>query len=105
MHLFYDCLIAKELWNQPKSILSNNLNFPISTPQSVIFRFWGSDTNEYLTLNHLPRILKMYIYNARTTGYLNISIKDTEKKLCESNAKRRKKVNNKWKNVLITEAK
>ena len=32
MHLFYDCLIVKELWNQLKSILSNNLNFPISTP-------------------------------------------------------------------------
>ena len=50
----------------------------------------------------------MYIYNARTTGYLNIShlliyikgIKDTEKQ-CESNAKRRKKINKKWKNVLI----
>ena len=26
MHLFYDCLIVKELWNQLKSILSNDLS-------------------------------------------------------------------------------
>ena len=42
----------------------------------------------------------MYIYNARITGYLNIShllisitgMKDTEKKLCDNDAKRRKKI-------------
>ena len=39
MHLFYDCLIVKRIWNHLKSILSNNLNFAISTPQSVIFGF------------------------------------------------------------------
>ena len=45
----------------------------------------------------------MYIYNARTTVYLNIShlliyfkgIKDTKKKLCKNDAKRRKKFNKK----------
>ena len=60
-------------------------------------------------LNHFLLIFKMYIYNARTTAYLNIShllicikgINDTEKKLCDNNAKRRKKFNKKWKNVLI----
>ena len=37
MHLFYNCLIVKRFWNQLKSMLSNNLIFPISTPQSAIF--------------------------------------------------------------------
>ena len=69
IHLFYDCLIVKRIWNQLKSILSNNTNFLISTPQSVIFGFWDLDTNEHLTLNHLILILKMYIYDTRTTGY------------------------------------
>ena len=109
MHLFYDCLIVKELWNQLKSILPNNPIFLICTPQSAIFGFWDLDTNEHLILNHLLLIFKMYIYNERTTGYLNVSnlltyikgIKDTKKKLCENNAKRRKKINKKWKNVLI----
>ena len=56
-------------------------------PQSGIFGFWDLDTNEHLILKHLLIIFKMYIYNARTTGYLNIShlqkyikgIKDTKK--------------------------
>ena len=39
MHHFYDCLIVKRIWNQPKSILSNNLTFPISMPESAIFGF------------------------------------------------------------------
>ena len=77
--------------------------------QSAIFRFWDLDTNEHLILNNFLLLSKIYIYNARKTGYLNIShlpiyikdIKDTKKKLCENNAKRRKKINKKWKNVLI----
>ena len=97
MHLFYDCLIVKELCNQLKSIFSN-VAFLICTPQSGIFGFWHLDTNEHLVLSHLLLNFKMHVYNARTTGSLSIShlliyikgIKDTEKKLCENNAKRRK---------------
>ena len=51
----------------------------------------------------------MYIYNARTTGYLNINnlltyvkgIQDIQKKLSENDAKRRKKINKKWENVKL----
>ena len=32
-------LTVKRIWNQLKSILSNIINFPISTPQSAIFGF------------------------------------------------------------------
>ena len=70
---FYDCLIVKRIWNQLKTMLSNNLNFPISTLESAIFGFWDLDTNEHLISNCLLLILKMYIYNARKTGYLNIN--------------------------------
>ena len=98
MRLFYDCLIVKRIWNQLKSILSNIINFPISTPQSATFGFWDFDTNEHLILNQLFFVFKMYIYSARTTGDLNIShlliyikgIKNIEKKLCENDAKRKK---------------
>ena len=89
----------QSIWNQLKSILSNNLSNQ-STSQSAIFGFRDLDKNEYLILKHLLLLFKMYIYNARTTGYLNIShqliyvkgIKDTEKKVCENDAKRRKKI-------------
>ena len=100
MHLFYDCLIVKRIWNQLKSILSNNLNFPIGTPQSAIFGFCDLDTNGHLILDHLLRIFKMYIYNARTTGYLNIShLLIYIKGIKDNDAKRRKKINKKWKYV------
>ena len=50
MDLFHDCLVVKIIWNQLKTILSNNLILPISTPQSAIFGFWDLDTNEHLIL-------------------------------------------------------
>ena len=75
----------------------------------VIFGLLDLDTNEHLILNQLLLIFKMYIYNARTTGYLNIShlliyikgIKNTKKKPYENDAERRKNFNKKWKNILI----
>ena len=79
---------------------SNNLIFPTCTPQNAIFGFWDLDMNEHLILNQLLLFFKMYIYSAKTAGYLNIShlmiyikgIKDTENTLCGNNAKRRKKL-------------
>ena len=49
VYLFYDYLIVRSIWNQPKSILSNDLNFLTGTPQSAIFRFWDLDANEHLS--------------------------------------------------------
>ena len=45
IHLFYDVLIGKILWNQLISIRSNNLIFPTCTPQSPIFGFLDLDMN------------------------------------------------------------
>ena len=80
----------------------------LSMPQSTILGLSDLDTNKHPILNHLLLILKKCIYNARTTGYLDINlliyikgIKDTEKKLRENDAKRRKKFNKKWKNILM----
>ena len=56
--LFCDRLVVKRIWNQLKSILSNNVPFAIATLQSVIFVFWDLDTNENLILSHLKFKLK-----------------------------------------------
>ena len=90
-------------------IYTINLNFLISTLQSAVFGFRHLDTHEHLILNYLLLVFKMYVYNARTTGYLNIShlliyikgIKNTEEKLFENNGERREKIYMKWKNVSI----
>ena len=74
MHLFFFCcLIVKRMWNQLRCILSNNLSFLISPPQSVILGYLDLARNDHLILNHLLLMFKMYIYNARTAGYLNIN--------------------------------
>ena len=39
MHLLNECLILKRIWYQLKYTLSNNINFPIRTPQGAIFGF------------------------------------------------------------------
>ena len=65
MHLLNECLILKRIWYQLKYTLSNNINFPIRTPQGAIFGFWVLDTNKHLILNYLLLIFKKYIYNAR----------------------------------------
>ena len=79
-------------------------NFPAFGPEKTPFldTFYAVkwEPTGYLNMSHL---------NARSTGYLNMShlliyikgIKNTENKLCESNEKRRKIFNKKWKNVLI----
>ena len=36
VHLFHDSLIDKNIWNQLKSILLNNISFPLSAPQCAI---------------------------------------------------------------------
>ena len=56
-YIFNDCLIFKRIWNQVKSILSNNHTFLISMPQSAI-EFWDFDMNEHFILNHLLLISK-----------------------------------------------
>ena len=70
---FYDCLIVKVLWNQLKSILSNNLIFPLGTPQSAIFGFWDLDTNEYLIL-----------FKSLTTYFQNVHLQCKNNRLLES---------------------
>ena len=66
VHLFHDSLIDKNIWNQLKFILLNNLSFPLSAPQCAIERT--------SVQNHLRLFFKIYIDNARITGYLNIDV-------------------------------
>ena len=79
MHLFHECLILKRIWYQLKSTLSNNINFPIRTPQSAIFGFWVLDTNKHLILNYLLLIFKKYNYDAR--NYVKIMQKGEKKSI------------------------
>ena len=62
MHLFYDCLIVKRIWNQLKSIISNNLNFLISASPNL-------DSNEHLKYKITTRLFK-YLLSVRFSNDL-----------------------------------
>ena len=67
---FYDCLIAKKLWNQLKSVLSNNLNFLIRTTQSPTFEFSDLDAKEqYKTLATYFQNVRLQCKNNRLIEY------------------------------------
>ena len=72
LHLFYNCIKTKLLWDQLKDFISNEtLSFPSLTPQSAILGHIDL-SDDYLLINHIILIYKFYIYNSRNRGYLNI---------------------------------
>ena len=74
LHLFYNCIKTKLLWDQLKDFISNKtLSFPSLAPQSAILDHIDL-SDDYLLINHLILIYKFYIYNSRNRGYLNIAI-------------------------------
>ena len=52
-----------------------DLNFPDLTPQAVLFGFINeSDNSLNILQNHILLIFKLYIYQSRETGVLNLNI-------------------------------
>ena len=72
LHLFYNCIKTKVLWDQLKDFISNKtLSFPSLTPQSAILGHIDL-SDDHLLINYIIFIYKFYIYNPRNRGYLNI---------------------------------
>ena len=95
LHLFYDCLKTKLLWDQLKDFISNEtLSFPSLTPKSAILGHINL-SDDYLLINHIIVIYKFYIYNSRIRCYLNFeqlkAIIDKTKKIKEEISKRKLK--------------
>ena len=65
LHLFYNCIKTKLLWDQLKDFISNErLSFPSLTPQSAVLGHIDL-SYDYLLINHIILIYKFYIYNSR----------------------------------------
>ena len=93
LHLFYNCIKTKLLWDQLKDFISNEtLSFPSLTPQSAILGHINF-SDDYLLINHIIIIYKFYIYNSR--NYLNFeqlkAIIDKTKEIEEEISKRKLK--------------
>ena len=52
LHLFYNCIKTKLLWDQLKDFISNETSFPSLTPQSAILGHIDL-SDDYLLINHL----------------------------------------------------
>ena len=71
LHLCYNCIKTKVLWDQLKDFISDKTLFlPSLTLQSAILGH--IDLSDDYLINHIIHIYKIYIYNSRNRGYLNI---------------------------------
>ena len=62
LHLFYNCIKTKLLWDQLKEFISNKtLSLPSLTPQSTIVGHIDLSA-DYLLIKHLILFYKLYIY-------------------------------------------
>ena len=105
LHLFYNCIKTKLLWDQLKDFISNEtLSFPSLTPQSAMLGHIDL-ADDYLLINHTILIYRFHIHNSRNIlilciwKQLLIKLKGSRKKLANMNLK--KDLSILWDGVLL----
>ena len=106
LHLFYNCIKTKLLWDQLKDFISNKtLCFSSLTPQSASVGYINL-SDDYLLINDIILINKFYIYNSRNRSLivsiwkqLLIKLKGSRKKWANMNLK--KDLSILWNSVLL----
>ena len=74
LHVFHKCSVTKILWNQLSLFFETDLDFPNLTPQAALFGFINeSDNNLNILQNHILLIFKLYVYQSRERGVLNLN--------------------------------
>ena len=108
LHIFHKCSVTKILWNQLLLFFETDLDFPDLTPQTALFGFINeSDNNLNILQNHILLIFKLYIYQSRERGVLNLNgliknvtkVKKLERKIASVCEKKTIQFNNKWKST------
>ena len=75
LHLFYECNITLNLWNELVLFFKNEFTLFDLTPQAAFLDFLGflnADPKLLLIQNHLLLIFKIFIYNSRKSESLKI---------------------------------
>ena len=71
--LFCDCVGVRQLWSQPRTFFSTDLNLPLLMPQTAIFGFLAEiNICIFKITKHSMSIFKMYIYTSQETGSVDI---------------------------------
>ena len=72
LHLFYECNIILNLWNELVLFFENEFTLFDLTPQAAFLGFLNVDSELLLIQNHLLLIFKIYIYNSKRSESLKI---------------------------------
>ena len=104
LHIFHKCSATKIIWNQLLLFFETDLDFPDLTPQAVLFGFVNESDNN---LNHILFIFKLYVYQSRERGVLNLNsliknvtkVKKLKRKIATVYEKKTIQFNNKWKST------
>ena len=75
IHIFYDCIHVKALWEKLQTNFQNDNILPYFTLQASILVLTNEADNIYNLLNHTLLIFKYYVYWSReNTHYLIINV-------------------------------
>ena len=116
LHLFYECNIILNLWNELDLFFENEFTLLDLTPQAAFSGFLKVNSELLLIQNHLLLIFKISIYNSRRSKSLKIKsliretvkVKNIEDKISLNNEEKKKPIyKRKWQlveNVLKTKS-
>ena len=108
LHIFHKCSATKIIWNRLLLFFETDLDFPDLTPLAALFGFVNeSDNNLNVLQSHILLIFKLYIYQSRERGVLNLNsliksvtkVKKLEIKIAFVCEKKTIQFNNKWKST------
>ena len=71
-HIFLEYLCAKQLWNNLRFFLTNDICLPVLMPQTVIF-ISEITNNVYKITNHILLIFKLQVYESKERSVLELS--------------------------------
>ena len=74
IHILFDCVLAKCLWERLRMKFQNDFILPSLTPQAAILGLYDEANDNDKLLSHTLLIFKYYIYISREKGTLNIDI-------------------------------
>ena len=74
IHIFFDCVYVKCLWERLRMKFQNDFILLSLTPQTAILGLYNEANDNYNLLSHILLIFKYYIYISREKRILNIDI-------------------------------
>ena len=74
IHIFFDCIYVKCLWERLRMKLQNDFILPPFTPRTAILGLHNEANDNYNHLSHILLIFRYYIYMSREKRTLNIDI-------------------------------